>query len=311
MALTVYRSTDVSAPSMNSDAGSLIAVLDACLVNGYGSKTAAGWTKPYSGTNLAAYQQGVGGKNMLLRIDDTNSTYAQAVGYETMSDVNTGSGAFPTAAQRAAGMYWLKSNNATNREWIVIADSKRFWFATSWSANTFYANADGCSFGFFGNFDSFLAGDAYNVCLAGNIGTTIASNSLNAFVTYDWATPSANAAVYAARSLTQTGQAVPMYLASDGSVGRTSGFSNNATYPDAATGGMRIARVSLHESSGRLARGTLPGYWGIAHYRPGQSGDTFSGAGALSSRAFILLNNRGALDGALGRSALEISDTWG
>ena len=39
MAVTVYRSTDTGAPALYTDsAGSLITILDACLVNGYGSQ---------------------------------------------------------------------------------------------------------------------------------------------------------------------------------------------------------------------------------------------------------------------------------
>ena len=41
MAVTVYRSTDASAPLLTNSNGSLIAVLRACLVDGYGSKPPA------------------------------------------------------------------------------------------------------------------------------------------------------------------------------------------------------------------------------------------------------------------------------
>jgi len=39
MTIRVYRSTDYGAPSLTQDAGSQIAVIKACLVNGYGSQT--------------------------------------------------------------------------------------------------------------------------------------------------------------------------------------------------------------------------------------------------------------------------------
>ena len=74
MTVIVYRWDDPSAPVLSSpSAGSLIGVLDACLVNGYGSKAAAGWTKAFSGTKLAAYRQG-GGSMCYLRIDDGTGT---------------------------------------------------------------------------------------------------------------------------------------------------------------------------------------------------------------------------------------------
>lgn len=60
MGVTVYRFDDAGAPTLSAAAGALISVLDACLVNGYGAKPAAGWTKAFSDTNQAAYRQGAG-----------------------------------------------------------------------------------------------------------------------------------------------------------------------------------------------------------------------------------------------------------
>ena len=68
MALTIYRSSDAGAPSLTGAAGSLIALLDACLRTGYGTKAGAGWTKPFTGTNIAAFRQGAGGNGRYLRV---------------------------------------------------------------------------------------------------------------------------------------------------------------------------------------------------------------------------------------------------
>lgn len=51
MPVTVYRSTDAGAPVLSNSNGSLIAVLKACLVDGYSSKASAGWTAPFTGTS--------------------------------------------------------------------------------------------------------------------------------------------------------------------------------------------------------------------------------------------------------------------
>jgi hypothetical protein len=42
----------------------------------------------------------------------------RASGYESMSDVNTGTGPFPTAAQVAGGGYWEKSARPAPRRAI-------------------------------------------------------------------------------------------------------------------------------------------------------------------------------------------------
>ncbi|MDD2610647.1 MAG: hypothetical protein PHX60_13355 [Giesbergeria sp.] len=87
----------------------------------------AGWEKAFSGTNLAAFRSlAVESTRMFLRVDDTGTTNARVVGYESMSDINTGTGPFPTTTQISGGGWWPKANaaNATARAWTVIADSK-------------------------------------------------------------------------------------------------------------------------------------------------------------------------------------------
>lgn len=49
MTVRVFRSTDASAPALSGRPGSFVSLLDACLVDGYTGKPAAGWTKPYTG----------------------------------------------------------------------------------------------------------------------------------------------------------------------------------------------------------------------------------------------------------------------
>jgi hypothetical protein len=56
-----------------------------------------------------------------------------------MSDVNTGTGPFPTAAQVAGGGYWEKSGAAgsTARNWIVVGDERAFyWWCVPNAATT-------------------------------------------------------------------------------------------------------------------------------------------------------------------------------
>ncbi len=74
----------------------------------------AGWEKLYSGTNKAVYRSThAQSAKHCLRVDDTGTTTARVVGYETMTDVDTGVGPFPTAAQMSGGGYWWKSIDAT------------------------------------------------------------------------------------------------------------------------------------------------------------------------------------------------------
>src|SRR6478609_9197278 len=105
MTMRVYRWDDSSAPTLSASNGALITVLDAVLVNGYGSKTAAGWTKAFSGTNLAAYLQGSGSNGRYLRVDNsTSDNFPRLRGFKAMSAISTGTDGFPLDAQVSGGL---------------------------------------------------------------------------------------------------------------------------------------------------------------------------------------------------------------
>ena len=144
---TIYRSTDVGAPVLNGTLGSLITVLDAVLVNGYGSKTAAGWTKPYSSSNnlSASYKQGSGSSGMYLWVmDGPGGAYPSGSvvlkGFLSMSSANGISGSvgstnpFPSQGQSGVafgGVGYLKSEplgSSITISWIAAVDSKTLYF---------------------------------------------------------------------------------------------------------------------------------------------------------------------------------------
>lgn len=90
----------------------------------------AGWEKVYSKTGVAVFRSlQLESTRMFLRVDDTNAQFVRVVGYESMSDVDTGVGAFPTAAQKSGGGYWAKSDtaSATPVAWILASDGQFFY----------------------------------------------------------------------------------------------------------------------------------------------------------------------------------------
>lgn len=151
----VYRSSDASAPALDGQVGSLIAVLDACLVNGYGAQSAAGWAKVYAGTNKAVYRAPVfsasptEAKRFYLRVQDDGSVDARTAvlhGYQTMSDVDTGTGRFPLADSFGHCLgditYIYKSStaDATAKSWTLVADDRGFWLNTNVTSTSFAAS---------------------------------------------------------------------------------------------------------------------------------------------------------------------------
>lgn len=312
MAVTVYRWDDASAPALSATNGALISVLDACLVDGYGAKAAAGWSKAYSGTNKAAYRQGTGGNGHYLRIDNsTSNTYPRWRGYETMSDVDTGTGPFPTDAQVSGGLYGVTSstNDGTARPWVLIADAKRFYLYAGYNDST------GTGLGstaykplfFFGNILTLRPADAYHTLIVAH---ATAAATVNNFGTIS-STGAAIAGHYLARINDQTGTSLACSKASDQRAETHTALGTaNVTYPDPVTGGILLAPVFVIEPSGYLTRGILPGLWNPLHTLPGNPGDVFSGTttGGLNGKSFLLLDCASA--STRGRAALETSDTW-
>lgn len=321
MAVNVYYSTDAGAPALSNAAGSLITVLDACLVNGYGSKSAAGWTKPYSSsTTGASYRSGTGSNQFYLNVDDTQPHYAMARGYETMSAFDTGTGLFPTVATMSGGVFFQKTNNtAGNRPWVVVANAKIFYFFTAWDTSATHANYS--TWFCFGDFISTKPGDAYNTIIIGGIGTgmsTAASNaSSTSYVPYYGFIDAMFPGHYVARPYTQTGistvvsKQVDLARLGSGTPGTwlnsysfTYGVgANSVPYPNLPDGGIYVSPVWISEP-GSYVRGKLPGLWLFQGRTPLNHKDTYTGSGDLSGKTFTAVNSWAS------QFHIETSDTW-
>jgi hypothetical protein len=307
MGFTVYQSTDASAPVLTGQVNSLVALLDACLVNGYGSMAAAGWTKPYTGTNKAAFQQGAG-SGFFLRVQDDGpgtgaAREARMTGYETMSDVDTGTGPFPTAAQGVGGVAMLvcrKSDtaDATARAWVVIADARTVYVLISF-INTAYVSFT------FGDFYSFTPSDAYNCIIVGKLtenaaGAAITTERLDAFS----GITTAVTGHFCARTYNGTGTSITIGKHGDSA----NSASNNVgiqQYPNGPDGGLYLARVLVCENTFTAVRGWMRGYWHYCHAQANiQTFDTFSGTGDFAGRTFLAFRS-----GNSGVHVFETSNT--
>lgn len=329
-----FHSSMPGAPTLNGVAGSLIAVLDACLVDGFGLKSVdslvvsggiatltiasghsfepdvvalvsgatpaglngekrvlststttvtfdaagitdqtasgaitvklapAGWEKPFSGTNLAVYRSlDPTGTRMFLRVDDTSAINARVVGYEAMTDANSGSKAFPSESMLPGGGWWPKADGSgtTPRAWTVVSDSRRFWVHLH-TAQSGYGKA-GAIWGF-GDFNSYRSGDPY-AC-----GLMAADSSVNTIQSTETASLEycgyqGAFGVYVPRSFTGLGGALNLAHVCEGyftTTGPSGGSVNGATpsYPNGPNNGLILVRKALFES-GVALRGTIPG----------------------------------------------------
>lgn len=297
----VYKSSDASAPTLDGTAGSLIAVLDGCLVNGYGSKAAAGWTKPYSGTNTAVYLPSAG---HYLDVNDAGAgaaTTQEATvrGYESMTAVATGTNPFPTTAQSASpGLYIRKSATATStaRGWVLIADAYTF--------HLFVLTGDTASMYFtftFGRFYSFKSGDTYRSMIYARSATGTGTSGIGSGLGNS--NIAAQAGLYLPRTYAGTGTSVQGGLLGLGTTLLTAPFNG----PNSPDGLVYLSRLILSEATAAAGlRGYLRGVYQIATATNMSDGDTFSGSGDFAGRSFLVIKNTTSTTAYL---ALETS-TW-
>lgn len=162
-------SSSPGAPSISGTAGSLIAVLDYVLDV---ADTTNGWEKVYSGTNKAVYRPRFGNR-FYFRVNDDGSIATQGAreaevrGYESMSDVDTGTDPFPTVAQFSLPV-WKKANTAdsSNRSWRAIRTSRYLLLAIRWFDTVDSATAVLAHHYVMGDLPSLLPSDPWNSVLA-------------------------------------------------------------------------------------------------------------------------------------------------
>lgn len=252
-------------------------------------KAGSGWTKAYSGTNSAAYRQGTGSNGFYLRIDDSGSGgTARAVGYETMSDVNTGTNAFPTNTQVSGGLYIYKSNAGTVRSWIAIASEKWLLFRTDT-----YDDGTNIPCFFFGDFTSYNStSDIYSTLISGNpYGSNVAIDHFNTITS---SISSADTGCYMPRSYTQTGTAVTANKHGAYSISGTTMGAAGTTYPDPVSGNLLYSEVLVGEPTLSRIRGNISYLLYPLHNKPLADMDTFTGTGIYADKTFLALNLLGA-----------------
>lgn len=379
-----FHSAMSGAPTLNGTAGAMLAVLDACLVNGFNLKTAdsivvtggiatvtisagigafevdsialisgatpaglngeqrilststttftfdatgisdqtatgtiaaklapAGWLKAFSGTNLGAYKSGnVVATGMTLRVDDTGTTTARVVGYETMTGVSTGSAPFPTATQQSGGLYWAKANaaDATARTWTVIADDRTFYLHVH-SATSVQAYAG--TVYHFGDHASAKSGDAFACYLTGDTTAQFNNNSVGSSQTVTASNNSASK--YRPRGFSALGSSTAMAQGFESHSYLGNGYSgySGGAYPNGPDNGLLLSRMAVHTSTHYY--GTLRGMW----VTPQQAHLGFSwrdktdGAGALFGRKLLAVKGAGDVANTGGQTGVTFFDITG
>ena len=277
---------------------------------------AAGWSKPFTGTNLAVFKQiDPASSGMCLRIDDTVAKTSRMVGYESMTDVNTGSLPFPTAAQFSGGIWSAKSASADSvaRAWFAVADAKTFYLFKN-TSTTYAAHYETFSFG---DASSFRVGDAYGCFIQGSItdySTSYqSSDHLARFAT------STSSGMYVARPYNGLGSPIqpirscPTINTSNDYYSGDTG-STAAQYPNLADGGLYVSAIYLSENSGAVFRGTIRGIFGVPQRVTAgnfAAGDVVTGVAGLPGRRLRAMTTTPATSSSTGGVYfLDVTGPW-
>lgn len=338
----LLRSTDTGSPVLSGAAGSFIAFLDACLQDGYNSKSnpvftrvgstvtvtyatahnyaadgltkievsgcveteyngiftpfnvttltwdytitgtpdtpatgtritkaaPLGWSKAFSGTNKAAYRSNIlTGTRLYLRVDDNNPTadgnkHALCRGYETMTDVDNGTGLFPTVSQMTNGTFITKSSvsDSSARPWVLVGDGVTFYFFWAWSLSYPTSNEAFC----FGDIKPEMDSDPYICMIAGP--SAVYSSWPGQMTNFHALTSglTTQSYHYLARNYTQVGGSVAFGKLGN-SIGSTFGGSG-MTYPAALNNGLYISPIYIVD--GLFIRGLMCGIYQPLHLKP-------------------------------------------
>jgi hypothetical protein len=344
--IILLRSTDSGAPTLSGTAGSLVSLLDACLQDGYNSKTPSsvtrtgstvtftyssahgyaadgltkvlasgadqteynglfqisnvstlsfdvtvtgtpatpatgtittkaaplGWSKTYSGTNKAVYRSNEStGTRLYLRVDDANPSAdtgqtARVRGYEVMTDVDTGTGLFPTNAQLSGGLWIGKSDTSStaSRPWILIGDGFEFHFFyvnNIASYNNIYRQFH------FGDPAAEMAADPYGCLIYGDYASALANPASSTQTHQLGSNQSAQSGHYYARSYTQTGASIGAGKLGSGNLGSLNiGYGGLFSYPAPHNNGLYIAPIVILDTV--VLRGQLKAIYQPLHATP-------------------------------------------
>lgn len=268
-----------------------------------------GWSKVFSGTNKAVYRSNDLASNRLYwRFDDTNALYMLFRGYESMTDVDTGIGVFPTVTQQSNWCYTKSStSDTTARRWSAYGDSMTLYFLL---AHNVAAGAALPASGFppilgFGDSIPFKAGDAYSsfcfarASLAGAINTDVGINASGSIGPY-WPRP-----------YTQSGSSIRGQIYGAGP-NTASGSSGSAiAYPNPEDNGLIIFERHLAQDGNNDFRGIFPAGYHLPQNNPLSDWDYVSNVDGFSGKIFQMVAcGGGGSTSNDGRMAIDITGPW-
>lgn len=321
---TVYNSTDPGAPQLTGTVGSLTALLDAVLVDGYGvgadAKAPAGWTREFTASNVRVFRVNpVTGSGYRLRIDDSgvvgNARHAWARGFESMSSPDEGVNLVPAKAVSADGTLIPKSVTlgAVSRRWRIVANELFIYlFIDTAGTGIFYP-------WFAGDALSYKPGDMHGFVIsepgvsAWTGGTTTSPYLLMTAGSYASSASSATGGLHVARS--HSGAVGSVLCAHFGQILRlTYGGSGGGVYPSPVNLGLLYESV-MFLADAYSPRGELPGAVGALQVLDMSDGAILEGIEGFEGEKILVCRFSRRMDvasasGALGCLLIRMEKGW-
>lgn len=329
MAFQMYTSSDAAGPGqLTGEVNTLILLLRAILVNGYGAFPAAGWSEPIAAAgNCAVFRPGAGVQFDLFINDNgpnATSTYkeAWATGWESIAGiaapVGSGSGQFPTAAQLLTTGHTVvrksASADAVGRDWVAFADPYTcYLFIATGDAVGSGTYTYGYSMLMFGDFYSLKStADDYRGFIVGRTSENVTSNNVEGFGTQVAApTSSALGGIYLARSYGGAGGSVSASHQGDYGKNTTAVYAGTTQYPNGPDNSLYMSPIWIMEPTNGTIRGRFRGLYHVCHATVNfTDGQDITGAGDFAGKTFKVIRpifSRTSNTPAL--VAVETSDT--
>lgn len=276
----------------------------------------AGWSTTFTATNIREYHStDPASTGMRLRVDDTTALTCRVVGYESMTGINSGAGAFPSDAQMPGGGYWSKSSVATAapQSWLLVADGRKLFLHV---APYFSAGARGGVTRSFGDEVAVRpGGDPYACSLSYSAASEIsnqADGGVDFGLTLQQAMP---------RSFTGLGSSVLHVCAcyTGNSLVVSGADPALGPFPSAVDGGIRLSKKYLTISQpGTSPRADVPGLYSVPMslaFDTFKTRDTIEGTGDLTGRRLMALNPTSVVsafssNANTGVSFVDITGPW-
>lgn len=276
---------------------------------------AAGWLLRFadSATNKAVYMPGTPQwAGHCLWVEDVAGTHANVRGYEAMSAVDAGLGAFPTASQVVQAT-WVKAfGNSRPAAWLLVADGQLAFVAPA-PAYSSSVSTGAYAMRWFGLFEALQPQDLHAVSISVRSGTGgngefgsvwgVASINANAVQQNVFVARSADGAASSIGAFTATLQPLGAGSGEDGACGPSSGLG---------VGNFVFAEKFLRHAVGGYPRARMPAVLHAMH--TGLSSVVANGAmelvGGRVHRFFSGPGSQTASFSNQGMGAINVEGPW-